>query len=263
MLVVAAIVSFLSIAALVTSQVGRFAFRQQSNVDLTAAADAALEYAYAQWQISTAAAFRGQTGGAPVTATLPSTTTLNAAMNGFTAFSSAGLAFSNMAIRPVGSDGVTGTTGAATGIPTSNVPGYPGWAGNTYGYVADVTVQAATLDANGNPVTSTRYGFSASSPAKLTAHRYFQVTQVPLFQAAIFYENKLEIHPGAAMTVSGLVHTNSDLWARGFSTLQFKSNVSYVGTYNEIGDASVTKGWDGSNGGIIPGRGFVRRRTDW
>ena len=57
------------------------------------------------------------------------------------------------------------------------------------------------------------------------------------------------------MTVSGLVHTNADLWARGFSTLQFKSNVSYVSKYNEIGDATITKGWDGSNGGYIPGVG--------
>ena len=79
------------------------------------------------------------------------------------------------------------------------------------------------------------------------------MTQVPLFQAAIFYENKLELHPGSAMTVTGLIHTNSDLWARGFSTLQFDNTVSYVGTYNEIGDKSITKGWDGYGQGWIPG----------
>ena len=81
------------------------------------------------------------------------------------------------------------------------------------------------------------------------------MTQVPLFQAAIFYENKLEIHPGSAMTVSGLIHTNGNLWARGFSSLQFKNNVSYVGSYNEIGDSTITKGWDGYNYGWIPGIG--------
>ena len=42
-------VAFLSVSALITSQFGRFAGRQQGDSDLMAAGDAGLEYLYGQW----------------------------------------------------------------------------------------------------------------------------------------------------------------------------------------------------------------------
>jgi hypothetical protein len=239
------ILCFLSVSSLLTSNFGRLAFRQQGDADLMAAADAGLEYAYAQWKTTASNYFLGEQGTAPVTTSFPSSATMIGNMNSTSEpFNSEGISFTNLSISLADQNGQPSSSTTATGTSTSNVPGYPGWTGTTYNYVATVTVT--------NP---THYGFTSADPAHLTATRYFQVTRVPLFQAAIFYENKLEIHPGAAMTVSGLIHTNGNLWARGFDTLQFKSTVSYVGTYNEIGDSTITKGWDGYGYGWIPGVG--------
>ena len=238
MLVIALLVTFLSVSALITSQFGRFAGRQQGNNDLMSAADAGLEYAYAEWSAS-------MKNAASLSAAAPwvSVTNMNSSSMPFAA---KGIVFQTLTITPADSNGIAATTATAT--PTSNVPNYPGWSGTTYNYLATVSVTDST--------TNLHYGYNTDTVPTLTAYRIFQYTTVPLFQAAIFYENKLEIHPGAAMAVSGLVHSNGDLWARGFSTLQFKSNVSYVGTYHEIGDATLTKGWDGAGGGYIPGVGY-------
>ena len=240
------ILTFLSISVLLTSDFGRFAFRQQGDADVMAAADAGLDYAYAQWKATTSSSLLGTAGTAPVSSAFPSSATMTANLNSSTLpFAAQGITFSTLSLSLSDQNGIPDTTSStASGTATSNVPGYPGWTGTTYNYVASVTLA--------NPK---HYGFSTADTAHLTARRFFQVTRVPLFQAAIFYENKLEIHPGADMTVSGLVHTNSNLWARGFSNLQFKSTVSYVGTYNETGDATINKGWDGYGYGWIPGVG--------
>ena len=232
MVIIAVVVTLLSLSALLTSQFGRFTGRQQGNNDLMAAADAGLEYAYAEWQASIR---KGNTAAVSVSnlnsATLP--------------FAANGIVFNSLTISPADQNGLA--SGTATGTATSNVPGYPGWSGTTKNYLATVAVTYTTAGLH--------YGFSSDGIPVVKTSRVFQYTQVPLFQAAIFYENKLEIHPGADMVVNGLVHTNGDLWARGFSTLQFKSNVSYVNSYHEIGDATITKGWDGNGGGYIPGVG--------
>ena len=244
MCIVLIIVSFLSISALITSQFGRYMGRQQGNTDLMAAADAGLEYIYAQWKTS------NSKGTAPyITASDALNTAMLTNMNSTSLpFKAAGVVFNTVSIASADENGIAATsTSAAAGTSTASVPGYPGWSGTTYNYLATVTVTEST--------SNYHYGFNTDTIPTLTVHRVFQFTRVPLFQAAIFYENKLEIHPGAAMTVSGLVHSNGDLWARGFSTLQFKSNVSYVGKYNEIGDSSITHGWDGYNYGWIPGVG--------
>ena len=239
MIVIATLVTFLSISALLTSQFGRFAGRQQGNSDLMAAADAGLEYAYAQWNSGMKKA-----GQSPSAATFTvSTADLN---NSALPFNTNGMTYTSVSLTPADQNGIQSS--AASYTSTSNVPQYPGWTGTTYNFLAKVTVQDTT--------GSNHFGFATDSTPSLTAHRVFQYTQVPLFQAAIFYENKLEIHPGAAMTVSGLVHSNGDLWARGFSTLQFKTNVSYVGAYHEIGDSTITKGWGGNGEGYIPGVGI-------
>ena len=257
MLVVAAVAVFLSISALVTSQFGRYTGRQSGDSDEMAACDAALDYVYSQWKTYTYNAMHGTVNAAPSSAAcVPLITGSNAGgmatqFNNYykgTFAASTGVTCVNLQLYKTDQNGqpasydTNGQPIFASGAPgkvlTQNVPGYPGWSGYTYNYVAVAEVTASSHFGNPHPVS---------------ACRYFQVTQVPLCQAAIFYENKLEIHPGAAMIVTGLVHSNHDLWARSFAGLQFKSNVSYVGSYHEIGDASVTQGWDGNNYGYIPG----------
>lgn len=57
---------------------------------------------------------------------------------------------------------------------------------------------------------------------------------IPLFQFAAFYKDDLEIFPGAAMTLSGPVHTNADLYIGG-QLKEVKGEVTTAG--NNIHDA--------------------------
>ena len=96
--------------------------------------------------------------------------------------------------------------------------------------VLDPVWTTATVTSNGHfgVSRSTTSGVTTSDNT-VTVRRYFQVTTVPLFQAAIFYENDLEIHPGAKMVVTGLVHTNANFYALGImAQVQFMNNVSYA-----------------------------------
>jgi hypothetical protein len=58
------------------------------------------------------------------------------------------------------------------------------------------------------------------------------LSQIPLFQFAIFYNDFMEFDPGANMNVIGLVHgnTNMQIGPGTGVTLSFSNNVSYTGT---------------------------------
>ena len=56
--------------------------------------------------------------------------------------------------------------------------------------------------------------------------RVFQKQQLSPWNFAIFYVDPLEIHPGPLFTVTGWVHTNSDLYT-GHDTLTFADKVTY------------------------------------
>jgi hypothetical protein len=49
---------------------------------------------------------------------------------------------------------------------------------------------------------------------------------IPLFQFGVFYEDDLEIHPGAVMDFEGWVHTNGNLYLSSGSQLQFRSLIT-------------------------------------
>lgn len=265
MMVVAAVVTFLSLAAYLTSQFGRYAGRQQT-VDMQAAyCDAALEYAYALWKKTASAyALQVQTNAlAPTGATVNKL--LQKSIDDFrnTSFpydqqlgvDPTSLTFSIQAVdqnglndqtivnnattKPViGTTDVTDSNGAPLPVLTKNVPNYPGWIGYTYNYLATVSVK------------SVGYGM-LSGGETYQARRYFQVIYLPLCQNLGFYQGVMEIHPGATMILNGKIHSNKDIYAQGYGAyLQFLNNVSYVGSYNDgSSNPAVTKGWDGSNTG--------------
>lgn len=84
-------------------------------------------------------------------------------------------------------------------------------------------------------------GKAKGAPVTVGVKRYFTKGVSPTMQAAIFYENQLELHPGSDMLISGLVHTNDNLYACGRvgeSTLSFADQVSYVGYYNQDSQGS-------------------------
>ena len=58
------------------------------------------------------------------------------------------------------------------------------------------------------------------------------LSQIPIFQFAIFYNDFMELDPGANMNVTGLVHgnTNINIGPNTGATLTFSNNVSATGT---------------------------------
>ena len=81
-----------------------------------------------------------------------------------------------------------------------------------YDYIASADVTLPALGPTGKVVAKVR--------------RLFQKQQLSPWNYAIFYVDPLEIHPGPAFTVTGWVHTNSDLYT-GHDTLTFADKVTY------------------------------------
>lgn len=80
----------------------------------------------------------------------------------------------------------------------------------TYAYLAQADVSMPVL--GGNVTAKVR--------------RVMQKEQLSPWNWAIFYVDPLEIHPGALMSVTGWVHTNSNLFT-GHDLLSFQSKVTY------------------------------------
>ena len=92
---------------------------------------------------------------------------------------------------------------------------------------------------------------SRNGPVPIGIRRRFQRSNASAAQAAIFFENRLEIFPGTNMSVAGRVHTNDNLY-QGTQTapidLEFVKKVTYSGAnYNT--NASLTTN--------IVGQGYV------
>ena len=57
-----------------------------------------------------------------------------------------------------------------------------------------------------------------------------QLSLIPIFQFAIFYDGYLDLNPGASMQIQGRVHTNTEIWTGPNGSLQFEGDVTSVGT---------------------------------
>jgi hypothetical protein len=214
-LVVLSVIAALTGTAIVrTSGTARMAARATDYAEVERVSDGMIEYAYGVWKGRTQEKdnflHKDDTdnllGNPPVFA-------------GFTDKDSSGV--STFSILPVNE---YGSPFDASGQPVTKpkrvltyLADYPGWKGFTFNYVASVTMNH-TGSLNG-PKAGTR--------------RYFQYTQVPLFQAMYFYEHNLEIYRPAPMIVGGLVHSNSKLFLSGSKDqsgveLTFQGNVSHV-----------------------------------
>lgn len=78
-------------------------------------------------------------------------------------------------------------------------------------------------------ITAQVRGPSASSPA-VTVQQEIQVQQIPVFQFGVFYDNDLEILPGATMTFAGPVHSNGDIYLETSASLTFNSGITSAGS---------------------------------
>lgn len=99
---------------------------------------------------------------------------------------------------------------------TIDVPGYPGWRGRGYYYLASAKASVPSV---------------RGAPAQYGVKRYFSYVEVPLFQTMFFFEHDIELYRPAKMTIGGLAHTNR--W--GFisndassGVVTFQGNISHV-----------------------------------
>jgi hypothetical protein len=110
----------------------------------------------------------------------------------------------------------------ATPIPTLGRIGGPIAAPSpstslAYNYIASADVTLPSIGSSGG---------SGSGKVVAKVVRVFQKQQTSPWNFAIFYEDPLEIHPGPQLTVTGQVHTNSDLYT-AHNTLIFANQVTY------------------------------------
>ncbi|MFA5038338.1 MAG: hypothetical protein WC732_01510 [Candidatus Omnitrophota bacterium] len=63
----------------------------------------------------------------------------------------------------------------------------------------------------------------SNSDITVTVHQIIARRLIPTFQHAVFYNDDLEILPGAAMTLSGRIHSNEDIYVHSRDTLTIDS----------------------------------------
>jgi hypothetical protein len=208
--------SFVAVAFSFTSSNGRMAQRSRQLAAAEGVAEGGLELLFARWRAAgRAGAVSNQ--GLPSTSDISTMTGASHAPGGNDYPDFAGYTFSNYTLTPVDQFNVPVTGNPPPGNPVP-VAGRPGWVARTHNYRAEATVTAPAL---GGEVST-------------TVTRRFQKADAPIFQAAIFYEMDLEIHPSPTLAITGLVHTNSNLYAAGDpGAIIFNRNVSFVGEYNE------------------------------
>ena len=208
------------VASNVTNNSAQFTDRSRDFVSAQAAAEGAVDHAFAIWKRRINSQNRAI-----------DTTTANANL--------AAPTFAEYTYASVSEDGplkieALDEYGAPIANPTRvtvDLPSYPGWRGNTYSYSARAKVRQ----------TGVTGGLSVG------VKRQFQYSEVPLFQAMFFFENNLEFYRPATMMVSGLVHSNSMAYlSQGAgSTLTFQDDVSYVTGYSTTTAPPYANMWSG------------------
>jgi hypothetical protein len=103
----------------------------------------------------------------------------------------------------------------------SNVSSISPTTSATYNYIASADV---TLNAS--------FGSSTQRQVVAKVRRVLSKQQLSPWNWAIFYVDPLEIHPGPLFTVTGWVHTNSDLYT-GHYSLTFADKVTYASDWFE------------------------------
>ncbi len=135
-------------------------------------------------------------------------------------------------------------------VPTASDDPY--WANFNFGggakaqsmIVNMMSSNAATLGAPYTGMMSQGFTYEIIANAQNTGTMYqipstvgqkVVLSQIPMFQFAIFYENTMEIDPGANMTVNGTVHGNGNdyIYPNSGVTLHFANDVSASGHVSE------------------------------
>ncbi len=233
--VIALLATFIGLAVDYT---GTTATATRRGADLTnaqALANGALEVVYKRWQYYMASKQAGTIPVAPSATNYTSAANLQPLANAVlptiqSAATSSGFTVTSLTVTPVDRtdspivsqySGTTLPTGSGTTGPMANVPG---WIAQAYTYRIRATVAKVN-----DPTFS------------VTVSRYFQQANASIFQAMLFFQNDLELHPGPAMTLYGPVHTNKNLYgvAGSGGSLNYDGAVSYHGDTTTLNPSST------------------------
>lgn len=221
LITVVVVTSLVGVSFVTTNSAARMGGRAKEFIDVQRAAEATVEYGYGIWKK------RIFSAGRPITTAEANASLTGPSMTGFTYASVA----NNGPLTISATDEYGAPIATATRVTTS-LPDYPGWRGFASSYLVSAKVQAV-----GN----------IGSLEEAGVRRRFQYVEVPLFQSMYFFEHDLEFYKPATMIVSGLVHSNSNLYASSSSsgTLTFSGNVSYAGNYSTTSDPPYANTWSG------------------
>ncbi len=237
MFVIVTVSALLGIALEYTSRTGVLSRRGRDVVPAQALADGALEVAYKRWKTwmiqkgntATPSATDLNVGGTCILNPTDILTRLNAVPG------HEGYTVRGVRVVPVDREDneITEHPVSAANInrmkATVPVEGHAGWSGKAVSYRAQAVVTCDNLP----DVTGTGFdpGDGGGRRLTVTVSRFFQKSDSSLFQAMLFFQNDLELHPGPDMTLYGLIHTNSNLFAAAGTSgsVKFSSNVSYSG----------------------------------
>jgi hypothetical protein len=228
--VMATLMVLVAIAAEYTWTVNRHVQRSNSMEQAVAVGDSCLDILFANWRdISRQSPTTAQpTNAFAVPSKIPLPTAAQLNLPNVTNFAKAGTNFnpavdeydgsytiSNYKIVAVTPEWNALASASATPQPQLGLAqtGDINTTSGNFNYIASVDVTLPALGSTGNIVARVR--------------RVFQKQQLSPWNFAIFYVDPLEIHPGADFTVTGWVHTNSDLYT-GHSFLTFADKVTYA-----------------------------------
>jgi len=192
-----------------TSGTNRIADRSEDLAIAQAAAEGAVEYAYGIWKARIAQKYAAIDGGSGDALSCMGGTWSPPTFSRVS-FSGTGNA---LTLTPADQYGIATSSPASMQI---DVPGYPGWRGRGYYYLA--SAKATVDNTRGLPI---QYGVK----------RYFSYVEVPLFQTMFFFEHDIELYRPAKMNIGGLAHSNRWGWISNDTSsgvVTFQGNISHV-----------------------------------
>jgi type II secretory pathway pseudopilin PulG len=213
MLVALMVITLLSVAVVsalnLTSGVSRNVSRTNHYRDAVSVGDGALDYLFAHWQTKARAKANTQLKGDDFSDIPMPTADLFPAVPNFLASRAAddSVAVSNLRIQ--------GLSPTWEPLPDgSEVPPASGMnlGARSYFYLATADVTLRNM---------------MGKPQKVNARRVFEKEIGSPWMYAIFYTDRLEIHPGPEFHVTGWVHTNENLYT-AHDTLWFESKVTFA-----------------------------------
>jgi hypothetical protein len=224
--VLATLMVIVGVAAEYTYTVNRHVQRSNTLENAVAVGDSCIEILFANWRAtSRVTPTVAQTTTAFATIPLPTASQLN--LPSVSNFAKRGTGFdpsvdeldstytiSNYKVIAVNAQRNALPSASATPVPELGLAqtGNINTTSANFDYVASADVTLPALGPSGQVVAKVR--------------RLFQKQQMSPWNFAIFFVDPLEIHPGPQFTVTGWVHTNSDLYT-GHSSLTFADKVTY------------------------------------